>query len=102
MLFETAPVNRCFRFALLACLGFLYAGLLGRLTVHLVNDSPSYLDYPFGSLEESFLSIRTPVYPALLRLVQAFGSLQWIPSVQVIVHVLASWLLLEELMRRGV
>ncbi|OYP28979.1 hypothetical protein [Rhodopirellula sp. MGV] len=89
------------RLIVLLAIALTGAALTGRLTVHQVNDSPSYLLYPFDSLEQSLLSIRPPVYPVFLRLVTATVGISWVPALQVILHAFASAFLTEELIRRG-
>ena len=79
---------------------FTAAVLTGRLTVHLVNDSPSYIDYPFDSLSSALLSIRTPGYPLILAIVTSLAGLAVVPYVQVALHAIASWALSEALIER--
>ena len=81
--------------------GVALSAVSGRLAVHQVNDSPSYVDYPFGSLQDALLSIRTPGYPLILAAVAGIGGLKLVPLVQVGLHCLSSWMFGEELIRRG-
>lgn len=78
----------------------IVAALTGRLTVHLVNDSPSYLEYPFDSLTSALLSIRTPGYPLFLAIVTSLFGLAAVPFVQVTLHAVASWALSQALITR--
>lgn len=79
----------------------LVAGMTGRLAVHRVNDTHSYVDYPWGSLSEALLSIRTPGYPLFLRWVESTVGLGAVPLLQVVLHCIAAWMLREELRERG-
>lgn len=80
---------------------FVYAFATNRLTYQLVPDSPSYLEYPFGSLDAALRNIRTPGYPIFLRMVQATFGLAAVPLLQLLLHSTASWLLMRELQRWG-
>ncbi|MCA9139463.1 MAG: glycosyltransferase family 39 protein [Planctomycetales bacterium] len=82
-------------------LGVALAAAGGRLSVHTVNDTPSYLNYPLGSLHDALLSIRTPGYPIFLAVVSATVGLQFVPVIQVLLHAVVSWFFGEELIRRG-
>jgi hypothetical protein len=93
--------NSLLRFVALVAAGILVAAGFGRLSPHTVNDTPSYLEYPFDSLRNAMLSIRTPGYPIFLRLVDSTVGLTFVPLIQVLLHVLATWALGEELVRRG-
>ena len=77
--------------------GLLLAWLTGKLTVILVPDSPSYLQYPLGSLEEMCRSIRTFGVPLWLKLWNSTFGLGFVPAAQVIVHATAVWWLFREL-----
>ncbi|KAA5545958.1 hypothetical protein FYK55_03330 [Roseiconus nitratireducens] len=88
------------RFALLALIGLTLAAVSGRLAVHTVNDTPSYVDYPFESLDQALSSIRSPGYPLFLRLVELTVGLDAVPLLQLLLHVLAVWVLIEELLAR--
>lgn len=77
--------------------GLAAAWVSGRLEFQLVPDSPSYLEYPFGSLEAIGRSIRTPGYPLfLLALARSLG-LAAVPVAQVIVHATAVWALAAQM-----
>lgn len=89
------------RWGVYAVLGVVLAAASGRLTFHLVNDSPSYLEYPLGNLTEMLLSIRTPGYPVLVAMVRSTLGLSAMPIVQVLLHATAAWALGEELQRRS-
>ncbi|MCC9601858.1 hypothetical protein LOC67_14955 [Stieleria sp. JC731] len=82
-------------------LAMVWAAMTGRLQVHLVNDSPSYINYPFDSLAESLLSIRPPVYPLFLKVVSLSVGLAAVPFLQLVLHTLASAFLGDELIARG-
>jgi len=77
--------------------GLILAWATGRLQPHLVPDSPSYLDYPFGSLDALLRSIRSPGYPCFLWLIIALGGIRLVPACQVVMHATAVWLLVLEL-----
>jgi tRNA threonylcarbamoyladenosine modification (KEOPS) complex Pcc1 subunit len=89
------------RWLAMVLIGLAVAAVAGRLAVHTVNDTPSYVDYPFDSLREALLSIRTPGYPILLAIVRSTLGLAMVPAVQVTLHATASWMLCEELRHRG-
>ena len=89
------------RLIVFCILGLTLAAVSGRLSVHTVNDTPSYLNYPLGSLSDAMLSIRTPGYPAFLSVVTATFGISLIPLLQVLIHTVASWSLGEELLHRG-
>lgn len=82
---------------LFASLAFAMA--TGRLTPHHVDDTPSYLEYPFDSLSSALTSIRTPGYPALLRAMEGTLGLSAVPAMQWIVACLAGWWFAVELGR---
>ncbi|MEM6474481.1 MAG: hypothetical protein AAF802_33420, partial [Planctomycetota bacterium] len=88
------------RFIVLLLVALACAKLLGRLTVHYVNDSASYLDYPFDSLSDALVSIRTPGYPLFLKCVEWTCGIAFLPLVQIIIHATAAWLLGNELFKR--
>jgi hypothetical protein len=46
----------------------LWLGLTDRLAPVILNDTPTYTDYPWHSWRLALDDIRTPAYPALLRL----------------------------------
>ncbi|MEM0927148.1 MAG: hypothetical protein AAGJ83_13985, partial [Planctomycetota bacterium] len=87
---------------MLTSLALAHATVTGRLTAHYVNDSASYLDYPFATLAEALLSIRTPAYPLLLRIVDSTLGILFVPLLQVLIHVFAAWLLHRELLQRRI
>ncbi len=97
MKLNAAPI----RWILFAVTGSVLAALSGRLSMHTVNDTPSYVDYPLGSLTDALLSIRTPGYPIFLAIVSATVGLAWVPLLQVLLHATASWSFAEALRRRG-
>ncbi|QEF99938.1 hypothetical protein Mal15_40050 [Stieleria maiorica] len=97
MKFNAAPI----RWLLFAIIGVAVAAISGRLAMHMVNDTPSYVDYPLGSLTDALLSIRTPGYPVFLAVVSATVGLSWVPLLQVLLHATASWSFTEALHRRG-
>ena len=88
------------RYAVISLIAVALAAVTGRLAVHTVNDSPSYLNYPLGSLRDAMLSIRTPGYPILLALITGTLGLLWVPLAQVLLHATACWYLIEELLHR--
>ncbi len=67
----------------------LFAAATGRLTPHFVDDTPSYVDYPFYSLTAALQSIRTPGYPLFLKLCEGFGNFAIVPLAQLLIHVSA-------------
>ncbi|TWT79376.1 hypothetical protein CA13_07760 [Planctomycetes bacterium CA13] len=86
--------------------GFVVAGVVvaaftGRLEMHLVADSASYLDYSFASLDAMSRSIRTPGYPLWLAFWQTTIGVEWVPTGQVIVHAIACGWFAIELRRLG-
>lgn len=83
----------------IASVAFSYA--TGRLNPIYVADSPSYLTYPFGSLEQALLSQRTPGYPVFLKVIEGTIGIQWTPLVQCIIGCVAAWLFAVELSRWG-
>jgi hypothetical protein len=89
------------RLIVFCVLGVTLAAVTGRLSVHTVNDTPSYLNYPLGSLSDAMLSIRTPGYPIFLKLVTTAFGISMVPLLQVLIHAVASWSLGEELLHRG-
>ena len=89
------------RLIVFCILGLTLAAISGRLAVHTVNDTPSYLNYPLESLSDAMLSIRTPGYPVFLALVSATFGITLLPVLQVLLHAVASWALGEELLHRG-
>ncbi len=80
---------------------FAYALITDRLTLKMVPDSPSYIEYPFESLDAAFRSIRTPAYPVMVRLVTATFGVVAIPLMQLVLHATAAFLLIRELQRWG-
>lgn len=95
------PNDTVLRYIVLTLIGLALAAITGRLSVHNVNDTPSYVDYPFSSLREAMLSIRTPGYPIFLLVAKSTVGLALVPLIQVLLHSAASWLLVEELLARG-
>ena len=77
------------RWILFALLGVALAAVSGRLAVHTVNDTPSYVNYPLDSLTDALLSIRTPAYPIALSIVDATVGLSWVPLLHVLLHATA-------------
>lgn len=99
---STANDNRAaVRLVAFLLIGVALAAATGRLSHHTVNDTPSYVEYPLGSLTEALLSIRTPGYPIFLAAVTATVGLQIVPLIQVLLHASVCWFFGEELMRRG-
>ncbi|MCO8125151.1 glycosyltransferase family 39 protein [Stieleria sp. TO1_6] len=88
------------RLIVLAVVAVTLAAASGRLVAHAVNDTPSYLEYPFGSLTDALLSIRTPGYPLFLALAKATVGIAAVPLLQLLLHTIASWMLGEELIAR--
>ncbi|MDV6032320.1 MAG: hypothetical protein F9B45_19980 [Phycisphaera sp. RhM] len=95
---QNAPAVRWILFVLV---GVTLAAVSGRLSVHTVNDTPSYVHYPLNSLTDALLSIRTPAYPIALSIIDATVGLSWVPLLQVLLHATASWILAEALIGRG-
>ncbi|PAY17771.1 hypothetical protein CKO51_20275 [Rhodopirellula sp. SM50] len=95
---QNAPAVRWILFVLL---GVALAAVSGRLSVHTVNDTPSYVNYPLNSLTDALLSIRTPAYPIALSIIDATVGLSWVPLLHVLLHATASWILAEALIARG-
>ncbi|MEO1529426.1 MAG: hypothetical protein AAFX06_28730 [Planctomycetota bacterium] len=81
-------------------MALVLAGIFGRLRLHEVNDSPSYLSYSFSSLRAAMLSIRTPGYPIFVGVIGSTVGLAFVPALQVLLHAVASWCLGEELLDR--
>ncbi|QDT06436.1 hypothetical protein K227x_48460 [Rubripirellula lacrimiformis] len=77
------------------------AWVTGRCEPHHVDDTFSYLNYPFDSLGSALRSIRTPGYPIFLRSVIAVVGESAIPVLQILLHAVAAWWLGIELRRRG-
>ncbi len=84
---------------MIASVMIAYAILTDRLSPRLVNDSPSYLEYPFDSLSAALRSIRTPGYPIFLQMTATTIGVAAVPLVQLLLHALAAWMLLRELLR---
>ncbi len=76
-----------------------FAALTGRLSYELVADSPSYIHYPFGSLDAALRSIRTPGYPAILALVTSTLGIAAMPLVHIVLMATAGASLSSELRR---
>ena len=81
--------------------GIAIAWLSGRLEPVLVPDTPGYQEYNFASLTEMCRSIRTPGYPAWLKIIASTLELALVPMMQVVVHATATWWLWFELRRWG-
>ncbi|WP_149497211.1 hypothetical protein [Roseiconus lacunae] len=96
----TKPVS-LLRWIVPLAIAFVLAAITGRLSVHHVNDSPSYLNYPFDSLRQAMLSIRPPVYPIFLRLAESSLGVAIVPLLQACMHAIACVCFGEELRRRG-
>src|SRR5688572_4639278 len=63
----------------------------GRLVPELVNDSASYIDFPWTSAEAILNNYRTPGYPAFLRFCRLFGSQhEYAPLLQYLAYCLAA------------
>lgn len=77
--------------------GIVVAWLSGRLSPHFVSDSPSYLNYPFESLESALRSSRMPGYPLFLQAVSRTLGQNAIPTLHVILHATAAWWICIEL-----
>ncbi|MEL6107599.1 MAG: hypothetical protein AAFU85_16285 [Planctomycetota bacterium] len=92
--------DRLLRLVGYALVALVLAGLFGRLRLHEVNDSPSYLNYPFDSLSAAMASIRTPAYPLFLAIVGSTIGLSFVPTLQVLLHAFSAWFLGEELLER--
>ena len=85
---------------------FVVAGLAlafasGRLDPHFVDDSPSYVNYKFESLEAVCRAQRMPGYPLWLLVFTKTIGIAFVPAAQVVVHATASWLLFRELGQWG-
>lgn len=89
-------------FAVIAATLLLVAGITGRLQPTVVPDTPSYVNYPFDSLDAALRSIRTPGYPLMLRLSGALGGNAFMPWLQVLLHAVAAWALWREMRRWSV
>lgn len=79
--------------------GLLVAWASGRLGTEVVPDSPSYLDYSFGSADAVARSIRTPGYPVWLWLIRSTLGLAFVPAAQVVLHASAVFWMCRELRR---
>jgi len=97
----TGPATRRLLFSYLAFVvsGIALAALTGRLEPVRVNDSASYQEYSFASFDSMARSIRTPGYPAWLKLITGSFGIAAVPVCQVILHATASWWLWIELRR---
>ncbi len=73
----------------------------GRLEPHYVDDSSSYVNYPFDSLDAALRSVRTPGYPLLVKSVSKVAGIGAMPWFQLVLHAIASWWLCVELRRWG-
>ena len=73
----------------------------GLMSVRQVPDSPSYLNYPLGSLDAALRSQRPPGYPIFLACVVSTLGLAMVPLVQWSLHLGASLGLANELSRWG-
>lgn len=83
--------------AILIFASLSFAAATGRLTPHHVDDTPSYLAYPFDSLSSALNSIRTPGYPLVLQSLQRTVGLAAVPAFQWIVLCIAAWCFAMEL-----
>ncbi|WP_149752677.1 hypothetical protein [Rubripirellula obstinata] len=83
--------------AILIVTSLTFAAATGRLTPHHVDDTPSYLEYPFDSLSSALSSVRTPGYPAILQVLQRTIGLSVVPAFQWIVACVAAWWFAVEL-----
>ena len=92
--------DRLLRLVGYALVALVLAGVFGRLRLHEVNDSPSYLNYSFESLSSAMASIRTPGYPVFVAIVGSTIGLAFVPAIQVLLHAFAAWCLGEELLER--
>lgn len=92
--------DRLLRLVGYALVALVLAGVFGRLRLHEVNDSPSYLNYSFESLSSAMASIRTPGYPLFVAIVGSTIGLAFVPAIQVLLHAFAAWCLGEELLER--
>lgn len=95
------PGSRLLVGLLIAAMIVLVYAAIGGLTLRTVPDSPSYLNYPFGSLAEALRSQRPPGYPLFLRLVDGTLGLRYLPLVQLLLHLAACLALTRELGRWG-
>lgn len=74
---EPRPALECSLLGLLAVQAVgvgIWLAASGRLTPELVNDSPSYVEFPWTSAEAILNQHRTPGYPAFLQISRLFGS----------------------------
>ncbi len=90
-----------FQWLCLFVLMLAYAFVTDRLSLKMVPDSPSYIEYPFGSLDAALRSIRTPAYPMLLRWVTVSLGVAAIPLVQLILHATSAFVFVLEIQRWG-
>lgn len=86
---------------MIAAVIVLVYGATGGLALRMVPDSPSYLNYPFGSLAEALRSQRPPGYPLFIRLIEGTVGLRHMPLVQLLLHLAACIALMRELGRWG-
>ncbi|WP_404305127.1 hypothetical protein [Neorhodopirellula lusitana] len=94
------------RFALIWTGLLLMCAATGKIHPHLVSDTTSYLEYSFASAEDLCTQIRTPGYPAILRVGSSlFGDnergLQAIVILQIGLHAIAVCLWYPELIQWG-
>lgn len=101
-IFYTRPRFVAWRsWLVISTLMLAFAFATGRMEPHLVPDSPSYLEYPFGSFDGMLRSIRTPGYPAFVQLVIATLGIKAVPVTQILIHATAAWMLMRELRAWG-
>jgi len=79
----------------------LFAIFTQRYRLVMVNDSLSYLIYPFGSIDAMMRSTRTPGYPAFLWVVLRTFGMSVIPFLQMLLHATSAWWMTKELKAWG-
>ena len=84
--------------ALVLSIGVVSCAATGRLSVHAVPDTPSYLTYPLNDLDAALRSIRTPGYPCLLAIIRRItGSVELMPLVHLFLMFISAACLSREL-----
>lgn len=83
---------------ILMVLALIFAAVTGRLTAQHVDDTPSYVNYPFGSFSAALTSQRTPGYPIFISAIDLIFGMAMVPTIQWLLVCLAGWCLACELM----
>lgn len=73
----------------------------GRLRPVLEPDSGGYIDFDWSSLKVVLNGVRTPGYPAFLKLADWFGGISAVPTLHWFAATLVAWLMYWALCRAG-